>query len=317
MKIILYFVLGCVAVGMVFGLIKALWPLLVVAALGWLVYKHTINKKKIAKELANKKELEAIETAKKAAEEEERAAVEAERKRRYAAYEQVLETTPRYRIEETSKAAKRGKVSIVSEIPFEEIYRGFDKSKAGNFIALDLETTGLKTSSDEIIEVAAMRFRDWEPVEVFHTFCAPLRGLNPDAMDINKITADMVHDKPAFGTIAKSFESFLGDDTIVGHNLEFDLKFLVRYGVDLTAADRLYFDTLSIAREYIPKSKERANGEDDLGILTYSLPSFRIWYAIPNVKSHSALSDAYATGLLFGKLIDDVNNGANKNMFKH
>lgn len=66
MKIILYFVLGCVAVGIVLGLIKALWPLLVVAALGWLVYKHTINKKKIAKELADKKELEARKTAERA-----------------------------------------------------------------------------------------------------------------------------------------------------------------------------------------------------------------------------------------------------------
>lgn len=328
MKIIIYFALGCVLVGMVFGLIKTFWPLLAIAALGWFIHKQLEDEKRIAKEMKEKEEREAAEAAKRAAEAERRAIAdaehaakeaakaerkakaEAERKRRYKAYGRVLEGLPRHLIQAADTPAKRGKTSIVDEIPFREIHPGLNKREVGNFIALDLETTGLKAASDDIIEVAAIRFREWEPVEAFHTYCAPLRGLKPEAMAVNKITADMVHDKPTFGMIAKDLEVFLGSDALVAHNLEFDLKFLARYGVDLMATDRLYYDTLSTAREYIPKIRERSNGEEIIEIVGYSLASFRRWYDIPNYKAHSALSDAYATGLLFGKLIDDINSYA-------
>ena len=324
-----------IAIWLGLGAVVEYWEIFlgiaIVALPVFLIIRHS-NKKELAEAEAKRAEREAKEAveraeketaeaerraiaeaeraSKEAAKAERKAKAEAERKRRYKAYGRVLESIPRHPIQAEGTPAKRGKASIVDEIPFKEIHPGFNKEKVGSFIALDLETTGLKAASDDIIEVAAIRFREWEPVEAFHTYCAPLRGLKPEAMAVNKITADMVHDKPTFGMIAKGLEAFLGSDSIVAHNLEFDLKFLTRYGVDLTAVDRLYYDTLTIAREYIPKIRERNNGEEIVEIVGYSLASFRSWYDIPNYKVHSALSDAYATGLLFGKLIDEINGYA-------
>lgn len=158
----------------------------------------------------------------------------------------------------------------------------------GRYVVVDVETTGLMVGKSEIIQVAAIRFENFEPVEKFVTYCRPHNGLRADAAAVNGITADLVSDKPFFGQIAKSLEEFIGDRAIVGHNVRFDAKFIQKYGVDLKAKKHKFYDTVAIAKRQLQLDNYK------LGTVCQAL-------GVKNVKQHDAAADALATGEVFAK----------------
>lgn len=192
--------------------------------------------------------------------------------------------------------------SISSKTPYKAIY---------NFVSIDVETTGLSPSKHEIVEVAAIRFRDGVPVEKFTSYAFPQRGISAEASEINGITLGMVSNAPTFSNIAKSFEDFLGDDNIVGHNLKFDLRFLCKYGVNFLAKKRRYYDTLQLAHKKL-KSPKKLWDEDrnycgldwdsDYDVENYKLGTLCEYYDIEMFQTHRAADDCYAAGLLFIQL---------------
>ena len=64
------------------------------------------------------------------------------------------------------------------------------------FIAFDLETTGIQPKTDAIVEIGAVRFEGSEPVGRFSTLINPGRPIPPEASAVNGITDEMVADQP-------------------------------------------------------------------------------------------------------------------------
>lgn len=56
------------------------------------------------------------------------------------------------------------------------------------FVVFDTETTGLYPWRDRIIEIGAVRFRDGEPVETFHSMIDPEMHIPEKVSQINHIT---------------------------------------------------------------------------------------------------------------------------------
>lgn len=229
-------------------------------------------------------------------------------------FARVLDTLPAAEIVIDDKPATKHAVSEVYDIDFSNITKKTPRDKLGNFITIDTETTGLSASKDEIVEIAAIRFRNYAPVEKFVTLCAPKKGISDEAARINGITADMVEGKPLFGQIVHSLQSFIGTDNIVGHNLEFDLKFIIKNGFDVYACNRKYYDTLEIAQKTLKKVKEKWDKEvyaympdysKDYDVENYKLKTLCQYYGITYIGAHRALADAYATGLLLHALAKD------------
>lgn len=212
------------------------------------------------------------------------------------------------------KPATKHAVNEVYDIGFSNVTKKTPRDKLGNFVAIDTETTGLSASKDEIVEIAAVRFRGFAPVEKFVTLCSTKKGISDEAARINGITADMVDGKPLFGQIVNSLQSFIGTDNIVGHNLEFDLKFIIKGGFDVYACNRKYYDTLDIAKKTLKKVKEKWDKEvhdympdydRDYDVENYKLKTLCQYYGITYMGAHRALADAYVTGLLLEKLAKD------------
>ena len=63
------------------------------------------------------------------------------------------------------------------------------------FVAFDLETTGLSHKTDEITEIGAAIYRDGEIVDQFQTFVNPGRPLTQQIIDLTGITDDMLIDE--------------------------------------------------------------------------------------------------------------------------
>lgn len=118
------------------------------------------------------------------------------------------------------------------------------------FIVLDFETTGLSYNKDRIIELAAIKYENDVETEKFVTLVNPKMKISSSSIAIHHITDDMVKDSPDESTVIPQLIEFLSDGLIVGHNVNFDLRFLE------TAADRLgltaqynYIDTLDISKK--------------------------------------------------------------------
>lgn len=134
--------------------------------------------------------------------------------------------------------------------------QGMRLAKAvADYVVFDLETTGMSFSQDDIIEISAVKVRGHEIVDTFSTLVNPERRIPSDATAINGITDDMVSKAPILREALKDFLDFVGNDVLVGHNIQsFDLKFIQQ------AADGLFgcsiandfIDTLYMARRCLP-----------------------------------------------------------------
>lgn len=266
------------------------------------------------KQAAERRRIILEENYKRREEEARRKAEEIQRKReeRYAAYDKMISSIEPYSVSISEGKAPKQSVSVVNDLTFSTITTRTDMAKLGNFVVLDTETTGLKCSSDEIIDIAAIRFRNFQPVAKFSMLLAPKKPIPERITAINHITDEMVEGCPCFQQVALSLVEFIGDDNIVGHNLPFDLKFIVHYGADVTTKKRKYYDTLAISQKTIKKVKMKwdkeleAYFEDDNsdGISNYKLETLCSYLDIINMDAHRAESDALATGILFHKLAE-------------
>ena len=120
------------------------------------------------------------------------------------------------------------------------------------FIALDLETTGLSASNDRIIEVGAVKFNHERIIDTFSTLVNPHVKLSRQIINLTGIRPADLEPAPDWEDVAPKLQTFLGDHALVGHNVAFDIDFMLANGIDLPP---LSFDTLYIAHALIPNSK--------------------------------------------------------------
>ena len=163
------------------------------------------------------------------------------------------------------------------------------------FVAFDLETTGLSDAKDSIVEFGAVRFlMDGTVLECFEQLVNPLRPIPEDATRINKITDAMVHGMPTVAEILPRFLTFLNRENTVlmAHNAQFDLGFLrhaMKGHQGLTIA-RPVLDTLKMDRREIR------------GLTSYRLEHLAAVLKLRGSEGHRALADARLVMELFRKV---------------
>ena len=123
-----------------------------------------------------------------------------------------------------------------------------------DYTIIDLETTGLDPHSDEIIEIACVKFRNFKEIDRFTSLVHPERPI-PSFITIHTgISNEMVASAPRFADITDNIISFLHDDIIIGHNVHFDINFL--YDNLLKTADYTFsndfIDTMRLSRLVLP-----------------------------------------------------------------
>lgn len=209
-----------------------------------------------------------------------------------------LQSVPLWDIQLSDEKLKRNFFKYMPEIKLTNVTAKTDTYYVSKFVTVDVETTGLKPATDRIVSVSAIRFEDWEPVERFYTLINPEKPISGDATKVNHITDDMVADAPTFAQVAMSLKNFVGNSSIVGHNVRFDLSFLYCSGLDLLDGKRKYYDTLQLAR-YLFENTPWMQTDN------YKLATVCKHYRIKIHKLHDAGYDSYATGLLFKAIVKD------------
>lgn len=159
-------------------------------------------------------------------------------------------------------------------------------------VAIDLETTGLDPEADRIIEVGAVRFTpESGEIETFSRIVNPGRSIPPFIERFTGVTNEMVRDAPTLADVGPGLEAFVGDATIVGHNVGFDMHYLRREGVHLRT---LALDTAELARYLLPRLK------------SHSLSEVMAELGIETDAQHRALSDARTAAAVYRALMRRV-----------
>lgn len=124
-------------------------------------------------------------------------------------------------------------------------------------IVLDTETTGFDPASgDRIVEIGCIELINRLPTEnTFHVYINPDRDMPASAEKIHGLSAKFLADKPRFADIVDDFLAFIGNDPLVIHNANFDMKFLNaeldKIGKPVLP-DARAVDTLTMARNKYP-----------------------------------------------------------------
>lgn len=156
------------------------------------------------------------------------------------------------------------------------------------YVALDLETTGLDSDDDAIIEIGALKFRDDEVLDTFSTFVSPGRHIPREITELTGICDADVSGAPSVRSVLPRLSRFVGSQPVVGHSVDFDLEFLQRHSKQF---DIEYLDTFELSSVLLPHAER------------YSLKALTRMLGIEMERAHRALDDAEASYRLFRTLL--------------
>lgn len=165
-----------------------------------------------------------------------------------------------------------------------------------DYTVVDIETTGLSPQTNEIIELSAIKVREGKAVENFTTLVKPQGYINSYITNLTGITNEMVKNAPSIESVLSAFCEFIADDCIMGHNVNFDLRF-IKYNVQKHLSKDLLnesVDTVKVARKFCPK------------LQSYKLANLANHFDIDAQGHHRALKDCEMTLNLYNKIIESL-----------
>jgi DNA polymerase-3 subunit epsilon len=170
------------------------------------------------------------------------------------------------------------------------------------FAVLDTETTGLNVNEGHrIVSIGATKIKNLKITnEILDELINPERQISEPSIKIHNITQEQVQNKPVLKELDEKIYNFLKNTVLVGHNLNFDIKFIIKSAPYTTIAHRVKnivtIDTIYLAAGIYPHLK-----------------SYELSFLCENLKiqtkdqtRHSAIGDSVITARLFLHLLEEA-----------
>lgn len=168
--------------------------------------------------------------------------------------------------------------------------------KDATFVVFDVETTGLSSVYDKMIELAAVKMKDGEVIDTFETFINPNQKISAFTTELTSITNAQVEAAPQEAPVMEDFYKFSEGSILVAHNASFDIGFInkayERIGKEPTTLPVI--DTLELSRTVNPDLK------------SHRLNTLAKRYGVSLDQHHRAVYDSEATGYLMLKLLEQA-----------
>ncbi len=159
------------------------------------------------------------------------------------------------------------------------------------FVAFDIETTGLRAELDRIIQIGATRFTTGgKVISRFETFVDPSVPIPRFVQELCHITSADVAGAPCEKDAVAALARFCEGATLIGHSGNFDKAFCSRSQPLAFGKSRFLYDTHTLSRLLVNTPH-------------YSLVALAKQFNIRHTQPHRAPSDAEATGKLFFALV--------------
>ncbi|KGR80318.1 PolC-type DNA polymerase III [Ureibacillus manganicus] len=180
-----------------------------------------------------------------------------------------------------------------SPIAYDEQHIDLDKA---TYVVFDVETTGLSTAYDTIIELAAVKIQEGKVIDKFERFANPHKPLTAKIIELTHITDDMLVNAPEVDGVVTEFREFIGDAIVVAHNASFDMGFLYTAyeKAGIQGVTHPVIDTLELSRMLNPTLK------------SHRLNTLSKRYGIELTQHHRAIYDTEATGELMLHLLKEA-----------
>lgn len=161
-----------------------------------------------------------------------------------------------------------------------------------DYIAIDLETTGIRLSKDKIIEVGLLKVKDSHVIDTFSCVINPDMQIDEKILELTKISEKEIENAKRIQDVIKHIVDFCEDYVLLGHNTIFD------YGFVKKEANRAGFefekrgiDTYKLCKKALPEDVRK------------NLTDACKYFGIERKNSHRAFSDAYYTHILFQEIV--------------
>lgn len=181
-----------------------------------------------------------------------------------------------------SKAAKMRKAKKYSGIK--------SQGNTKTYVIIDLETTGLDPINDRIIEVGAIRIG--EEIKDYSAIVKQEIDITEKIRDLTGISDEDIKKGKAEEIVINELLDFIGQDSLVGYNINFDIKFinecLNRFGK--SKVRNMTYDVMKYVKN------------DKLFLKNYKLETVVKEYGINEKVPHRALEDVRIIQKLIEKL---------------
>ena len=181
-----------------------------------------------------------------------------------------------------SKAAKMRKTKKYSGLKSQE--------NTKTYVIIDLETTGLDPINDRIIEIGAIR--TGKDSKEYSTLIRQEINIPQKIRDLTGISDEDIKKGKTEETAINEIMDFIGEDMLVGYNINFDIKFINE----------------ALKRQKKPKVKNMTYDvmkyvkNDKLFLKNYKLETVTEEYGIKEKEPHRALEDVMIIQKLIAKL---------------
>jgi CRISPR-associated protein Cas2 len=178
-----------------------------------------------------------------------------------------------------------------------QISRRKRKSSASfdSYVVVDLETTGVSFTEDEIIEIGAILVKDKQIEASYSALIKPNKKLPASIQSLTGISNEMLDvEGRVLSEVIPEFLTFVEDLPIVSHNVNFDYGFLrlACQNLNLSLLSNRSIDTLSLARRLL----------DD--VRDFKLQTLVEYFNIETDTKHRSLADCISTHMVYEKLIE-------------
>ena len=161
-----------------------------------------------------------------------------------------------------------------------------------DYIAIDLETTGIRLSKDKIIEVGLLKVKDSHIIDTFSCVINPDMQVDNKILELTKISENELENAKRIHEVINNIVDFCEEYVLLGHNTIFDYSFVKkeanRAGLEF---EKRGIDTYKLCKKVLPENVRK------------NLTDACNYFGIERKNSHRAFSDAYYTHVLFQEII--------------
>lgn len=167
-----------------------------------------------------------------------------------------------------------------------------------SFTVIDLETTGLSPEWDLIIEVSAIKICNGKIIDRFSSLTNTSYGIQLDSFisELTGISQEMIDEAPVINSVLPKYIDFIGNDIVIGHNVNFDINFLYDKNMEHMGVpfSNDYIDTMRLSRRIHPEFSH------------HRLSDLAERYGLDYSGAHRSLADCHITFECFGRIKGDI-----------
>lgn len=175
----------------------------------------------------------------------------------------------------------------------------FDETPNDEIVVFDCETTGLDPKKDDLVSIGAVRIKENRILidQALHLYIRQQKDITHESIKVHQIRNCDLKDAVNLEEAIEQFLYFIGNRTLAGYYLEFDVAMINKYikpmfGITLPnrqeEVSAIYYDKKI---PFIPQ-----------GNLDLSFDAILKDLDLPRLNAHDALNDAVMTAMMYMKL---------------